>query len=40
MGLFVMRERLVLIEGELGIESAAGRGTVVSAVAPNVVETK
>jgi signal transduction histidine kinase len=38
MGLFVMRERLVLVNGELGIESGIGRGTTVRAVAPNVME--
>ena len=40
MGLFLMRERLVLVEGELAIESTPGRGTTVRAVAPNVVEAK
>lgn len=40
MGLFVMRERLVLVDGELGIESAPGRGTTVQAVAPNATEAE
>ncbi|MBV9775318.1 MAG: sensor histidine kinase [Gemmatimonadetes bacterium] len=35
MGLFVMRERLVLVDGDLTIESRPGKGTVVRAVAPN-----
>lgn len=40
MGLFMMRERLVLVEGELAIESGVGRGTTVHAVAPNPPEGK
>lgn len=37
MGLFLMRERLLLAGGECTIESIPGRGTVVRAVAPNPV---
>jgi signal transduction histidine kinase len=38
MGLFMMRERLVLVSGDLSIRSEMGRGTTIQAVAPNVQE--
>ena len=38
MGLFVMRERLMLIEGELVIDTRPGGGTAVHATAPNTPE--
>jgi len=34
MGLFIMRERLGLVDGELYVTSAPGRGTVVRAIVP------
>ena len=33
-GLYSIRERLIAIDGSLGIESAPGAGTVVTAVLP------
>lgn len=38
MGLFMMRERLMLLQGTLAIESVPGLGTLVRAVAPNPQE--
>lgn len=35
MGLFVMRERLMLVDGELEISSRPHQGTVIRAIAPN-----
>lgn len=40
MGLFMMRERLVLVSGELFIHSEIGRGTSVQALAPNTAEAR
>lgn len=40
MGLFVMRERLMLIEGELVIDTRPGGGTSVHAVAPHAPEPR
>ncbi|HEX6037438.1 sensor histidine kinase [Longimicrobium sp.] len=40
MGLFMMRERLVLVNGELFIHSDLGRGTTVQADAPNTAEAR
>ena len=39
MGLFVMRERLALIDGQLELDSRPGRGTVVRAWAPLVASS-
>ncbi len=36
MGLFMMRERLVLVDGELSLRSRPGAGTTLRAVARNV----
>lgn len=38
MGLFVMRERLMLVEGDLTIRSGTGQGTTIRATAPNMAE--
>ncbi|MFT3856346.1 MAG: histidine kinase [Aquabacterium sp.] len=38
MGLFVMRERMMLVDGELVIHAQPGRGTTLHAIAPNPPE--